>query len=254
MLPTYSARKADDCFLTGRSKLAKSLGNEEPGLGETILRIVDALEGLGTATRYELGEHTGKTLSAVGRACRRAEELGLLDAEREGNGAKAYSLLDWKRRVEELRPSLKTHLLGLERMDRTWEGRQRFAEHRLADPGLVEEDRAGLNRSRGRAVAQRLAVGPVLHPDWADEEIARFILAPTPGGKASKAALDERRTVEYEGLTKRASALLSAGLLMGWELAELRTVAGRLGVNLAAYAGLNIDTGGGYSFAYGRAG
>ena len=251
---TYSARKADDVFLTGRSKLAKSLGNEEPGLGETILRIVDALESLGTATRRELAEHTGKTPSAIGRACRRAEELGLLDAEREGGAfsAKEYSLLDWESRAEELRPTLKTHLLGLERMDRTWEGRQRWAEKQLDEeknPGLAEEDRAALNRTRGRAVAQRLAVGPVLHPDWADEEIARFILAPVPGSKASKAALDERRTGEYERLTLQATGLLSGGSLSGWQMAQLRTVTGRLGVNLATYAGL--DSGGGYSFVYG---
>lgn len=249
---TYSARKADDCFLTGRSKLAKSLGNEEPGLGETILRIVDALEGLGTATRRELAEHTGKTLSAIGRACRRAEELGLLDAEREGYGAKEYSLLDWEKRVEELRPTLKTHLLGVERMDRTWEGRQRWADKQLDEekyPDLTEEDRERLTRSRGRAVGHRLAIGPILRPEMTPDEQTRYVCAPIPGSKASKAALDERRTGEYERLTLQATGLLSGGSLTGWQLANLRTAAGRLGVNLATYAGL--DSGGGYSFAYG---
>ena len=240
---TYTARKADDCFLTGRSRLAKSLGNEEPGLGETILRIVDALEGLGTATRRELAEQTGKTPSAVGRACRRAEELGLLDADQPGGAfsAKEYSLLDWAKRVEELRPTLKTHLLGLERADRTWEGRQRFAEHRLAGPGLVEEERAGLNRSRGRAVAQRLAVGPVLHPDWADEEIARFILAPIPGretGKEARRAVLQAAGTRLAGIPaltedERKAALLVAsvkrgGFFLPGESAQYRKMGGDL--------------------------
>ncbi len=237
---TYSARKADDAFLTGRSLLAKKLGNEEPGLGETILRIVDALESTGTATRRELAEQTGKTLSAVGRACRRGEELGLLDADQPAGAfsAKEYSLADWESRIEELRPTLKTHFLGMERADRTWEGRQRFAEKQLTTPGLAEEERAALNRSRGRAVAQRLAVGPVLHPDWADEEIARFILAPIPGRETSAAVYDERRVIAYEGLTRQASDLLAkakqtGGLFWPSELAQYRTVVGRLGLDAA---------------------
>ena len=234
---TYSARKADDVFLTGRSLLAKKLGNEEPGLGETILRIIDALESTGTATRRELAEQTGKTLSAVGRACRRGEELGLLDADRPDR-AKEYSLADWESEVERLRPTLKTHFLGLERADRTWEGRQRFAEKQLRTPGLAEEERAALNRSRGRAVAQRIALGPVLHPDWADEEIARFILAPIPGRETGQAVYDERRVIAYEGLTRQASDLLAkarqtGGLFWPSELAQYRTVVGRLGLDAA---------------------
>ena len=241
---TYSARKADDVFLTGRSFLAKKLGNEEPGLGETILRIVDALESTGTATRRELAEQTGKTLSAVGRACRRGEELGLLDADQPTGAfsAKEYSLADWESEVERLRPTLKTHFLGMERADRTWEGRQRFAEKQLTTPGLAEEERAALNRSRGRAIAQRIALGPVLHPDWADEEIARFILAPIPGQKTGRAVYDERRVIAYEGLTRQASDLLAkarqtGGLFWPSELAQYRTVVGRLGLNVAQTVG-----------------
>jgi DNA-binding transcriptional ArsR family regulator len=238
---TYSARKADDVFLTGRSKPAKSLGNEEPGLGETILRIVDALEGLGTATRYELAQRTGKTLSAIGRACRRAEELGLLDAEREGCGAKEYSLLDWEKRVEELRPTLKTHLLGVERMDRTWEGRQRWADKQLDEekyPDLTEEDRERLTRSRGRAVGHRLAIGPILRPEMTPDEQTRYVCAPIPGSKASKAALDERRTGEYERLMMQANGLLetakeAGGVFRKSELATYRTVIGRLGMDVS---------------------
>ena len=247
---TYSARKADDVFMTGHSKLAKSLDNEESGLGETILRIVDALEGLGTATRYELREHTGKTLSCLGRACRHAEELGILDAKREGSGAKEYSLADgWQSITEGLRPTLKTHMLGVERMDRTWEGRQRFAERRLANPDLMDEERAALKRSRDRAVEQRLVVGSVLHPDWTHEEIVEFILAPITGQEANEAALDERRVSEHEGLCRQKDGLPLGGLLSGWKLAQLRTVTGQMGMDLATSEG--IDNGGGYSFAYG---
>ena len=126
----------------------------------------------------------------------------------------------------------------MERADRTWEGRQRFAEKQLTTPGLAEEERAALNRSRGRAVAQRLAVGPVLHPDWADEEIARFILAPIPGRETSAAVYDERRVIAYEGLTRQASDLLAkakqtGGLFWPSELARYRTVVGRLGLDAA---------------------
>lgn len=252
---TYTARKSDDVFLTGgRSKLAASLGNEEPGLGEAILRIVDALERLGTATRRELAEHTGKTLSACGRACRRAEELGILDAEQPGGAfsPKEYSLLDWENRVEELRPTLKTYNLGLERIERTFEARQRYAEHRLKSPTLADEERAALTRTRERAVVQRLALGPILRPHLTKDEQVRYVVDPVAAMATSKAACDERRTQEYERLMRRGNALLSAGLLRAWELAELRGIVGRLGMDLATVA--TMDSGGGYAWAYaGRA-
>jgi len=48
------------------------------GLGETILRIVDAIEIHGDMTRAEMVESTGKTKGAIARATLRAERLGLL--------------------------------------------------------------------------------------------------------------------------------------------------------------------------------
>ncbi len=85
-----------------------------------------------------------------------------------------------------------------------------------------------------------------MRPHLTKEEQRRFICDPVVAMTPSRAAYDERRTQEYEGLMIRASGLLSGGLLMGWQLAELRTVAGRLGVDLAKVA--TIDTAGGYTW------
>ena len=158
--------------------LAFELGNEEPGLGETILRIVDALEVLTTATRRTLAAHTGKTPSAIGRACRRAQVLGILSSTRKGGAAKKYSLLDWNSVVEELRPILKTYMLGTERAERMWEGRQWWAVENLNRSGLTEDEWAKWTRSRERAISQRKVLGSLLHPELTPQQLLDFIMTP----------------------------------------------------------------------------
>jgi len=215
------------------------LRDVEKGLGETILRIVDALEGLGTATRRALASHTGKSAHTIGRACRRAEELGLLDSEREGGAysAKGYSLAaDWRSTCEELRPNLRTYQLGLGRTDRTLEGRQHWYDLQLQRRDLAEDERAALQRRREWAIAQRMAVGPILRPELTKQELYRLIVDPVAAMTPSKSVMDEHKTRQIESDMMGFSRLIDQKFVSKMGLAHLRTYAGRLGVLVADYA------------------
>ena len=251
---TYSERKADDPFLTGVSKTAKRLGNEESGLGETILRIVDALERDGDMTRAELVESTGKTKSAVARATLRAERLGLLSAYQDNKKApKVYSLNpDWADSVETLRPHLKTHKLGLEREKRNLDAliayckkkkldkRQAKAEKRLREilPALYDDV---MPKTDSTPFMQQSAVADILDKMMGDAWLDRWMDAPN----ASNARFDyapimqQQRADRWFSDTEILTELIQPGRIL-WrdELAKARTAAGRLGVNYADY----VDT------------
>ena len=182
---SYTDRKADDPFLSGRSRTAKRLGLEEPGLGETILRIFDALES-GPATRRELAERTGKTKSAIQRATRRAEVLALIDVDLDDEtGAKVYGLAGYTwDSVETLRPTLKTFKLGAEREDRALEHAQIGVErlrayHRNKVWGDPDE-LAKLNRRHMRITNKRTQLVRTIYPSWDDDQVAQWIFADRP--------------------------------------------------------------------------
>ena len=248
---TYRVRKGDDPFLVGLSRTAKALKNDLPGLGEGILRVVDALERLGEATRAELCAVTGKTSSAVARATRRAEVLGLLEADQEHAWApKVYRLApDWAAVVEHLRPRMKTYMASMERAERfaaqTQEHLAREAK-RTKDPEKAKR----LERAQARLASERMALVQGLHPEWSREEVLRWVLTPSTPRVPSAAVLEERRVKRQEVLIARASGLLDRRFLTGHELVKLRHTLGRLGENPDEWFAL--DDAEGLAFAYGK--
>jgi hypothetical protein len=207
-------------------------------LGETILRIVDALEAGGDMTRAELVDATGKTQSAIARGTRRAERLGLLSTLQEHKKApKVYSLNpDWADSVETLRPHLKTHKLS--------------AERRLKHYSEVIADRVETGKKARESDQGALAAALVdLHgysEDDAHRRVESYVatcnrlcLAPKPDAKHRRSgALAVAFAKRQERLTAAMltlSMMESGRLLWRDELAGGRTAAGRLGVNFADY-------------------
>jgi len=140
----YSPRKATNPFLTGSSRKVKDkcrdavivaggtpkewLATIPRGLGETCLRVLDALHRCGEMAVTDLVANTGKTLGAIRRACRRLEVEELVESTREHSRApKVYELMpDAWQQVETLTPTLRTHLLSEERADRQLRDSQRW--------------------------------------------------------------------------------------------------------------------------------
>ena len=111
----YTPNRRDDVFMVGTSKTVKTWAkamspaagqtwrewlqeNTQAGLGETALRIVDALARAGDMTAAELAEETGKKIGSIRRAAHRLETLTVIEAERESSRTpKTYSLPpEWK--------------------------------------------------------------------------------------------------------------------------------------------------------------
>lgn len=100
----YTPRKARDAWQSGTSRTMRKLarrmthdGNLTPGewldwhtmrgLGESGLRVADALQRLGDATALELADATGKSLSAIRTALKRLDAAGCVAWEQESSRA-----------------------------------------------------------------------------------------------------------------------------------------------------------------------
>jgi hypothetical protein len=198
-----------------------------PPLGESVLRVLDALDEHGALTRRGLVEVTGKTPSAIANATRKAEEFGLLMAWQEAPRApKVYELHpDAWARVQELGPDMMTYLCGLERADRYEEAVQRRCEadlQRSLPPELERRTQAKL----AEAVSRRREILGIVFPDWTDQELARYILEPAPRPtfwierKHDKARLEVKMKTRTDRLHRRREEIeLTA------QLPELRRMA-----------------------------
>lgn len=250
----YSPRKATDPFLTGISRTVKErcldaavvaggtlkewLATVPAGLGETCLRVLDALQRCGEMTAVEIAAATGKTLGAVRRACRRLEVEELVESTREHSRApKVYELVpDVWQQVEALAPTLRTHLLSAERADRQLRDSQRWVLSQKAraakagDQELVEE----LDKQLFRLGNQRLKYLSQIYADrnFTPAELARLAfdvqlpLSPHPAVAAKlkrfqgeariqvaeakqteqKELRSTARTLQQEGMSKKAVA------------------------------------------------
>lgn len=191
----YSGRKTDDAWLSGTSPTVKRWASDlsadaemtprewvqeytHAGLGETKLRICDALARCGDMTAQELVEETGKTLGSIRRAVRGLETLGVVDAERESARApKVYSLPDdWSARVDDLRPTLRTYQLGDWREERRLYEALCWQHRRCPNPDALpdEEDRKAARRRRAKLETQRAAVLQRLYPNLDAAEVWRM--------------------------------------------------------------------------------
>lgn len=157
---SYTPNMAAEPFLSGTSKIAKeqiknvaqALGitSDEVkekyvfgGLGESGLRVVDALLRDGDQTAQELAETTQKKLYAIRRACRELEARGVIESTREGKrGPKTYALvLEHDRVIAEVAPTLRTYTLEAQRANKRLERHQVFIAQCI-EFGRVNHDQA----------------------------------------------------------------------------------------------------------------
>lgn len=146
----YSPHKADEPFLTGTSRymrehiqrLAQALEIEPvrakadytfPSLGEGVLLAFDTWQRIGDFTAQEYAKETGIKLSSARVHLRRAETMGLAEAEREGSrGPKVYSFIpEFWQRVDELAPDLRTYKITSRREDKRLESAQQWCKKNI---------------------------------------------------------------------------------------------------------------------------
>lgn len=175
----YENGKATDPFLSGKSRTAKREGLTEAGLGESALRILDVLNDGQGWERLELSEETGKKAGGLGRTLKRLEELEIVYSERETpRSPKIYYLSpDAWDRIAALTPKLKTYHLRAERKERALEAEQSRVDIRL---DMATQPRAVENYAmrRSEIIAARRRYLAVIHPEWTNEDILKWILAP----------------------------------------------------------------------------
>jgi DNA-binding MarR family transcriptional regulator len=234
----YTPRKNTDPFLTGTSRTVKEqcnnaaivaggtlkewLATVPKGFGETCLRVLDALGRHGEMDKSELAGTTGKKSGTLGRACKRLEDMGLIESEREHSRApKVYHLADnvWEM-VDELAPTLRTHNMSVEREDKQLRDNQRWLlrEERKAKRDKNPEAAAEARTKYNKLAAVRLKhTIPVLYPHLSREEQIDLALADLPkqlhpaARQAIELAEAEERNRESWALVERMRELFNAG-------------------------------------------
>jgi hypothetical protein len=215
----------------------------EPGLRESMLRVLDAIEIYGPLSRSRLVDVTGKTKSAIIRATIQATQLGLLFCEKSDSG-NVYSLAtDWRQSLEELRPHVRTYRIGLEREKRNLE-QLRDHYRRRCKQGTGECQQM-LNRLLAKTTNRLAVVIGELHPRLREEECHRW--AHVGSGlhplAFSQEIADNQRSEAFVAATQRLSDLVQPEtFLTASELAEVRTLAGRWGIDISVY----VDSADGY--------
>lgn len=205
-LNEYSPRKADEPFLIGTSKtikeriqdIAKTLEIEPAqakeeytfaGLGESALRVIDAMLRAGDMTAQELASETGKKISSIRTAVRKLVQHGIVDATRESAITPyTYSLCaDVWAKIDEVAPNLRTYGLVARRENKRLESAQQWVEREIKErteeseaAQLVNDfDKKSLADSRKKVLewrfeklgAQRISHLKRLHPDLSDDDI-----------------------------------------------------------------------------------
>lgn len=254
----YTTRRTDDAFMTGTSRTVKSWAkdlapdtgqtwrewiaeNTAAGLGETALRVVDALDRAGDMTAAELADETGKTLGSIRRAARRLEALAVIEAERpDQRSPKTYSLPpEWTERIDDLRPALRTYQLGDGREESRLQEMQCWAE-RQEQTATTQEQKDAAWRRKERLTGRRSKVLTRLHPSLPPELVNRMA-ADIPirqwtqkrAAIAAMARQNEERTAHHAAL---------AGTLA--QLADLPAAEQRRMLHYAGYDAGDIYTAG----------
>lgn len=183
-LPDYSRDKSLGAYLSGvtveiRKRLAADgmtpkeaveRGLAIRGLGETVLRVADALATYGAMTRRDLAAATGKAVSAISTAARRMATLGLVTVERADRFAPTVIRLaeDFTEQVKGLYPSMTTYKLDLERARRDVETRLHWLSRRLR--GAKAAVAKTIERKIARERQTLVELLEVLHEDWSADE------------------------------------------------------------------------------------
>ena len=153
---TFTANKMDDPFLSGTSRWAKqNLDRPEDaeqlrqwlavtaGLGVMALRIIDLLSDGGDYKAADVAEalHVAN-VGSVRRYLKRLADVSILAVETEqgdtGRPVNVYEISpEWRVVVETLRPTLRTHMLAVERSAKA----ERDIIDWLAERAAIEEQR-----------------------------------------------------------------------------------------------------------------
>lgn len=188
----YSPRKTDEPFLAGTSKAIRKRIQDialaldiEPAqakadytftaLGESGLRVIDALIRAGDMTAVELVEETGKKPSAVGTALRKLRQHGIVSADRPNVFTPyTYSLSDdvWAK-IEEIAPNLRTYTTAARRESKRLEAAQQWTQKGITEAQAAQntEQAQRLELRFAKLAAQRVPQLQRLHPDLSIQEI-----------------------------------------------------------------------------------
>ncbi len=214
----FSQRKADDPFLSGTSRWSKKnldggrpdkadFGEwrrwmeEHQAFGVLALRIVDFLAA-GPATGMEIVEalHVHPSSARVKLKLLRRHgiaESASIDGDGPGRRALVFNLVeDWQERIEALRPTLRTHMLGAERSAKAeqdviaWIGAKEEIEaefNRQVDADELKRR----NRRKARAVKALAGWLQVLDPTLTEAEARE--LAGQPSQRRRMMAEEKRQ-------------------------------------------------------------
>lgn len=135
-----------------------------PSLGESGLRILDALLRCGEMVAQELADETGKKVSAVRVACKKLINCGLIHGDREkATDPLVYTVADevWDT-LDALAPTMRTWTIGAQREDIRLRDAQRWAIRayktaRTEDKPKLERKLASLSRQRVPLLMHHLA-------------------------------------------------------------------------------------------------
>jgi DNA-binding MarR family transcriptional regulator/uncharacterized protein (UPF0335 family) len=192
----YSPRKADEPFLVGTSKtvrehiqaIAQALDIDPAqakaeytfaGLGESSLRIIDAMMRAGDMTAAELAQETGKKVSAIRTAVRKLVQHGIVETEQLPlrGCPKVYSLApDIWQRVEEVAPNLRTYGLVSRRENKRLEAAQQWCKKGIQEAQTAQhiEQAQRLEQRFAKLAKQRTTHLARLHPDLSTKDIERL--------------------------------------------------------------------------------
>lgn len=215
----YSGRKSNEPFLAGTSQYIKRQARQMAvreeqktgqdvtvksilltrffkSVGETGLRILDALVRCGDMTAIELSAETGKKISGIRSGIKRLELYGLVAAGRENaREPKVYSLtLDVWDKLEVLAPEMRTYTLTSQRENVRLRDSQRAAI-RAYHATTNAAERHELERRMARLAKERI---PHLARMFSD-------LGLTPDALADLAG-DEVRSARAYGVRQPLSA------------------------------------------------
>jgi hypothetical protein len=228
----YENRKAEDPFLSGRSRTAKREGLTEAGLGKGLLLLMDVLSDGQGWERLELAEETGKKAGGLGRLLKRGEDLGLLYSEREApRSPKVYYLSpDCWAKVEALAPTLTTYHLRAERSERELEHEQDRAEVR-ENMASLPATIAHYAQRRAEIILARRHYLAMIHPDWSPEMVDTWLKTPKPTAtphldRQEKKFEAEAKNLHKQGITPpQAQAYAERA---GWTRSEAASIADRV--------------------------
>jgi len=174
------ARGADPLSMHDATPRAVIEAKTLPGMGETGLRILDALTRCGEMTVDELATETGKSASSIRNYMPRLYAAGAVAWTRETPRApKVWEVIPGAfSTVEAQTPAMRTWGMQDGREAQRLEQAQQWAElqHRRA---TTDEERAAALKRRERATMRRAECLMRLHPEW-DRSTAKGYAADVP--------------------------------------------------------------------------